>query len=106
MKTKTICLSFLAFTLSGIFLIRCNRRSGVPRVLIFTRTQGYHHASIPDGVKAIEKLGTQNNFETDTTSNPAWFQDDSLKKYAAVIFLNTTGDLLNNYQEADFERYI
>ena len=28
------------------------------------------------------------------------------KKYAAVIFLNTTGYFLNNYQQADFERYI
>jgi len=47
------------------------------------------------------ELGEQNNFEADTTSNAAWITEDSLKKYAAVIFLNTTGDLLNNYQEAD-----
>ena len=33
-------------------------------------------------------------------------QEDTLKKYSAVIFLSTTGDILNHYQEADFERYI
>jgi glucose/arabinose dehydrogenase/cytochrome c551/c552 len=51
-------------------------------------------------------LGNENGFAVDTTSDASWFQDDSLKKYSAVVFLNTTGNLLNNYQEADFERYI
>ena len=46
-----------------------------------------------------EKLGSQNNFDVDTTSNAEWFNEDSLKKYAAVVFMSTTGDLLNHYQE-------
>ncbi|HEY8735140.1 MAG TPA: ThuA domain-containing protein, partial [Puia sp.] len=84
----------------------CYGRRGTSRVLIFTKTGGYHHSSISDGIRAIEDLGKENNFEADTSSDPGLIQEDSLKKYAAVIFLNTTGDLLNNYQEADFERYI
>ncbi|RYE17646.1 MAG: ThuA domain-containing protein, partial [Sphingobacteriales bacterium] len=39
-------------------------------------------------------------------SNAKLFVQDSLKKYAAVIFLNTTGDVLDNNQEAEFKRYI
>src|SRR5882757_4443743 len=104
MKTIALLLSVLIVPL--IFLIGCHGRKGSPRVLIFTKTAGYHHASISNGVVAIRKLGEQNNFVVDTTSNAAWITEDSLKKYAAVIFLNTTGDLLNNYQEADFERFI
>src|SRR5919205_2094022 len=89
-----------------LFLFSCSKRSGKPNVLVFTKTAGFHHASIPAGVSAIKKLGLENNFNVDTTSNADWIQEDSLKKYAAVVFLSTTGDILNNYQEADFQRYI
>ncbi len=75
-------------------------------MLVFSKTAGYYHASIPNGIAAIEKLGVANNFEVDTTKNPEMFQEDTLKKYAAVIFLNTTGDVLDSRQEAAFERYI
>jgi cytochrome c len=91
---------------SILFLAGCSQRSGKPRVLVFTKTAGYHHNSIAVGVPAITKLGNENNFDVDTTSDASRFTEDSLSKYAAVIFLNTTGDLLNNFQEADFERYI
>ncbi|MHA4811686.1 ThuA domain-containing protein [Flavitalea flava] len=74
--------------------------------MVFTKTAGYHHSSIAAGVPAIQKLGVENNFDVDTTSDAGWIQEDTLQKYAAVVFLNTTGNLLNNYQEADFERYI
>ncbi len=91
-----------------LFLISCHShtRSGKPRILIFTKTAGYHHGSIAAGVAAMMKLGRENQFDTDTTSDASRIVEDSLRQYAAVIFLNTTGNLLNNYQEADFERYI
>ncbi|TJZ52516.1 c-type cytochrome [Sphingobacterium olei] len=82
------------------------KRSGKPKILVFSKTAGFHHDSIEKGNAALQKLGLQNNFDVDTTTNAEWFTEDSLKQYAAVVFLNTTGDLLNNYQEADFERYI
>ncbi|WP_143304615.1 ThuA domain-containing protein [Chitinophaga vietnamensis] len=81
-------------------------RTGKPRVLVFTKTMGFRHASIPAGIAAIQKLGAANGFAVDTTENADKFNEDTLAQYAAVIFLNTTGDVLNNYQEADFERYI
>ena len=86
----------------------CNKkRSGKPRVLVFSKTAGYVHASIPKGIAAIQKLGNENNFDVDTTSNATAFNyDDSLKNYATVIFLSTTGDVLNSVQETAFERYI
>src|SRR6478735_4053265 len=94
------------FCLAISFLISCNKRSGKPKVLVFSKTSGYRHASIPAGKQAIIKLGLENGFDVDTTENAAYFTEDSLNKYSAVIFLSTTGDVLNNYQEADFERYI
>ena len=84
----------------------CSKREGKPRILVFSKTGGYHHESIAQGNAAIEKLGSENNFDVDTTTDAAMFDDNGLKNYAAVVFLSTTGDVLNSYQEASFERYI
>ncbi len=77
-----------------------------PKVLVFCKTKGFHHASIPAGIAAIQKLGLENNFEVDTTTDAALFTEDNLKQYAAVIFLSTTGDVLNDEQQTAFEKYI
>src|SRR5918993_1996237 len=77
-----------------------------PKVLLFTKTSGYHHESIPAGVAAIQKLGKENKFRIDTTSDAAVFTEDDLKKYRAVIFLNTTGNVLNSEQQVAFQRYV
>src|SRR4030095_10517081 len=94
------------FVISVIFLACSHKRSGKPKVLVFSKTMGFHHESIADGNAAIQKLGSQNNFEVDTTTNADIFNDDSLKQYSAVVFLSTTGDVLDNCQENAFERYI
>lgn len=83
-----------------------NKRSGKPKLLVFSLTNGFHHESIPDGIAAIQKLGQENNFDVDSTTNPEMFTDSILKNYSAVIFLSTTGDVLDYRQEAAFERYI
>ena len=85
----------------------CDRTNpGKPRVLVFSKTAGFHHESIPAGIAAIQKLGSINGFEVDTSTNSSRFTDDSLKIYAAIIFLSTTGDILDYRQEDAFERYI
>jgi cytochrome c len=76
------------------------------RVLVFSKTKGFYHASIPFGIAAIQKLGKENNFIVDTTKNAAYFTEDSLKNYSAVIFLSTTMNVLNGDQQVAFERYI
>ena len=71
-----------------------------PKVLIFSKTTGFHHASIPDGIAAIQKLGKENGFDTDTTTNSEWFNEKVLKNYEAVVFVSTTGNLFNEEQRA------
>jgi len=97
---------FIFIFCSALLFTACSKRSGKPKVLVFSKTAGYHHASIPDGMAAIQRLGARHNFDVDTTTNAEAFTEENLKQYSAVIFLSTTGDVLNNYQEADFERYI
>lgn len=67
---------------------------------------GFKHASIPEGIEAIYALGAAHGFQVDTTKNAELFTEENLKQYSTVIFLSTTGNILNHYQEAAFERYI
>ncbi|HET6256748.1 MAG TPA: ThuA domain-containing protein [Puia sp.] len=83
-----------------------HHRSGNPRILVFSKTTGYHHASIADGNIAIQQLGKAGQFDVDTTTDASWFVEDSLKKYAAVVFLSTTGNVLDYRQRVALERYI
>lgn len=107
MKHYFTIMKGLVLLISVLFFISsCSNHSGKPKVLVFSKTAGYQHASIPTGIAAVQKLGKENGFDVDTTVNAAIFTEDSLKQYAAVVFLSTTGDVLNSYQEADFERYI
>ena len=76
------------------------------RVLVFTKTSGFYHNSIPAGAAAIQLLGAQNNFHVDTTASAHYFVEDSLKQYNAVVFLSTTMNVLDAAQQTAFERYI
>ncbi|MDN3689582.1 ThuA domain-containing protein [Cyclobacterium jeungdonense] len=106
MYINTITKGILALLFAGIFLGACSTRSGDPKVLVFSKTAGYYHESIPDGVQALIEMGQENGFLVDTTTNSELFTEEILQQYSAVIFLSTTGDVLDHYQEADFERYI
>jgi len=75
-------------------------------VLVFSKTAGYRHASIPAGIAAIQILGAQERFRVDASEDASVFTDENLRRYRAVIFLNTTGDVLVSNQEAAFERFI
>ncbi len=100
-KNLTVLL-FCSFIIASC----SNKREGPPEILVFSKTAGYQHASIPEGVAAIQKLGAEEGFEVDTTTSAGFFTEENLKRYSAVVFLNTTGDVLDHYREADFERYI
>ena len=76
-------LIILAVTL--VFTGCANKRSGNPKVLVFSKTMGYQHASIPNGIEAIYKLGSENNFEVDTTTNGALFNEDTLSRNHARV---------------------
>ncbi|MBO9635507.1 MAG: ThuA domain-containing protein [Chitinophagaceae bacterium] len=75
-------------------------------ILVFSKTSGFRHSSIPQGKTAIQQLGRENGFRVDTTEDASQFNLSNLKKYAAVVFLSTTGNVLNDQQQVDFEQYI
>ncbi|MBB5824931.1 ThuA domain-containing protein [Micromonospora carbonacea] len=75
-------------------------------VLVFSKTAGFRHDSIAVGTQAIRDLGAANSFTVTATEDAAQFTTANLARFEAVIFLNTTGDVLNDSQQAAFESYI
>ncbi len=64
-------------------------------VLIYTKTYGFRHGSIPTGVKAFQMLGEKTRaFSAVHSEDPAMFDYDKLSQFDAVVMLNTTGDCL------------
>ena len=75
-------------------------------VLVFSKTAGYRHGSISRGIRAIEEIGAAQGFTVDTSEDAARFSDATLARYKVVVFLNTTGDILDSAEKAAFERFI
>ncbi len=103
MKKAIFSIAVLLITLVFISFITVKK---TPRILVYAKTRGYHHNSIAAGLVAVQKLGVENNFAVDTTTDSAYFKRKTLKKYAAVVFLSTTGNVLNDEQQKVFEKYI
>ena len=79
---------------------------GSGRVLVFSKTTGFRHQSIPDGIGALRDIGAQLSLEVDATEDASRIADASLARYQAVVFLSTTGDLLDDDQKAALQRYV
>ena len=118
-RTKMSCfvavLAALAMVTTGLLVdttpavaqtVPTNELAADFKALIFSKTAGFRHDSIPTGIAAIEKLGAENNFEVDATEDGAAFTEANLAQYDAVIWLSTTGDVLNAEQQTAFEGYI
>lgn len=76
------------------------------KVFLFTKTAGWHHESIHEGVAAIRKLAERNNFQVDWQENADFVTEKNLEKYQVIIFLNTTADILNEEQQKAVEKFI
>ena len=64
------------------------------KVLVFSKTNGFRHGSIPTGTEAMRQLGESTGvFEVVHSEDEAMFEPDKLKEFDGVIFLNTTGEV-------------
>ena len=75
-------------------------------VLVFSKTAAFRHDSIPAGIQAIRELGAANSFTVTATEDAAAFTTANLAQYETVVFLSTTGDVLNATQQTAFESYV
>ena len=105
---KLLNLSFLSLVIIGCFgnLAFSQESSDKQSLLIFTKTEGFRHASIATGIKAITRLANANNIQTLHTEDARYFRSDRLSQFDAVMFLNTSGNILNEEQQNRFKTFI
>jgi type 1 glutamine amidotransferase len=119
--TLLVCLLALAITCytlqkSGIFsseaLLAKTSDSSIhlPKsygdILIFSKTSGFRHHSIEPGIAAITKECANKGWKVFSTENAAYMDSTHLRRFKVVVFLSTTGEILNNPQKSAFEKYI
>ncbi|MFN4313238.1 MAG: ThuA domain-containing protein [Chitinophagaceae bacterium] len=106
MKPITRFSLFLVISAMTIGLVSLHPQPKPRKILVYTKTNGFRHSCIEVGVAAIRKLGEENGFVVDTTSDSLRFEYKKLKGYAAIMFFQTTGDVLGPEQEKAFVKYI
>lgn len=75
-------------------------------VLVFTKTAGFRHDSIPTAVAEIGKMAIEKGFDVTFTEDANWFSKEGLSRSHVVAFVNTTGDVLNKNQEEAFQSFV
>jgi len=76
------------------------------RVLLFSRTVVFRHDSIPDAIAAFHDMQSSGGYVAEDTEDPTQFTADNLARFAVIVFLMTTGDVLDNTQQAAFEAWV
>jgi len=99
---KKLFLFIILF--NGVLLTGCKKKSG--DILVFSKTEGFRHESIAAGIDMFNKLGAENDVNIVATEDATYFKEENLKNFKVVVFLNTTGDCLNDEQQYEFKRFI
>ena len=77
-----------------------------PPLFVFSKTAGFRHESIGPGIQAIQAPRRGEQLHRDRDRGRRQFTTANLAQYQAVVFLTTTGDVLNATQQTAFESYI
>ena len=105
MKKKWIIPVILVLAAGVIYMTFFKSKREI-NVLVFSKTEGFRHSSIEVGQEAIKDLGKKHGFSVDITEDAEVFNEEDLSKYNVLIFLNTTGDILNETQQIEMNRFI
>ena len=110
-RVLAVLLTLLVATLTGCAGRERHSRSPEPtaapmRILVFTRTTGWRHDSIPVAIDTLRELGAEAGLQVEHSEDPARFDAGPLARYRAVVFANTTLDVLDASQQQAFERFV
>lgn len=75
-------------------------------VLVFSKTTGFRHESIPAGISCLRQMASKNGWQISFTEDSAFFSDENLARFDVAVWLMTTGDVLNPAQQEAFKRFI
>jgi len=96
----------LLLTLAMVVLPWPAAAAGDGAILVFSRTAKFRHDSIPVAVDTLRSLAAEQGLRVVHSEDSTVFTVERLSGYRAVVFANTTGDVLDEAQQAAFESYI
>ena len=76
------------------------------QVLIFHETEGFRHSSIENGIQAIQDLGNELGFRSIVSNDSRYFTENDLSEIDLIIFLSTTGNIMNMEEQNAFQNYM
>lgn len=76
------------------------------RLLLFTKTLGYRHDSMPSAIEAIRSVAARHGVAVEHSEDAAVFSGEKLATYRAVAFVNTSGEILDAGQQRAFEAFV
>lgn len=104
---KKFFAAFSAILCAAIFLLPASEGFAQQfKALVFSKTQGFRHQSIPEGVAAIKKLASKHRFQIYATEDASVFTKEGLANYDVIIMMSTTGNILNDEQKSAFEAFV
>jgi type 1 glutamine amidotransferase len=81
-------------------------RSGSFRMLVYSRTTGYRHDSIAQGKLMLQEIAAEQGFEITETEVNDLITPEGLAQFEIVFFMNSTGDIFNQAEEAAFQQWM
>jgi type 1 glutamine amidotransferase len=77
-----------------------------PRLLLFSKTSGFRHDSIPSAIDSLRTIGASRGWQVTATEDAAAFEDAALEAFDVVVFLLTSGDVLDEAQQAALQQWL
>ncbi|KAH6612095.1 Crp/FNR family transcriptional regulator [Boeremia exigua] len=75
-------------------------------LLLFSKTAGYRHESIPDAIELVTSIANENGWSVTATEDSSIFTSEGLSSYSSLVFLHTTGDLLVSHEYEALHEYL
>ncbi|EGN99081.1 hypothetical protein SERLA73DRAFT_181885 [Serpula lacrymans var. lacrymans S7.3] len=92
--------------LLSFFVFYSLAQQGSARILIYSATKGFRHDSIPTAIQALKMKGSSINVVFDNTEDETQFNGQVLAQYDALLFLDTTGQVLDDSGTAALQNYL
>ncbi|MEM8606414.1 MAG: ThuA domain-containing protein [Myxococcota bacterium] len=107
-ETTRFLMRRSAWLIALVVLVSCSSGEEIAPVdlLVFSKTASFRHASIDDAVAWFQSLEPEEKMTITFSEDASIFNDGALAEFDAVAFIHTTGDFLNDSQQAAFERFI
>jgi type 1 glutamine amidotransferase len=81
-------------------------RTGTFKMLVYSKTAGFRHDSIADGIAMLQTIATEQGFTIKATETNEDITAEGLKQYEIIFFMNSTGDIFNEAEQKAYEDWM